>query len=199
MDLELDNLLQRLQELEEEFERKAAEHRAALEYRVENGRVVFTRAILDEHRQIRQSVIQFLRQSTVGGILIAPLVYVLILPFVLLDLGVWVYQSVCFAVWGIAPVRRGNYIVLDRHHLAYLNGIEKLNCLYCGYANGLIAYVREVAARTEQYWCPIKHAVRTRGTHARHRQFVDYGDGAAFRARLENLRADVRHARREGL
>ena len=29
-------------------------------------------------------------------------------------------------------VRRSRYFVIDRHHLAYLNGIEKLNCVYCG-------------------------------------------------------------------
>jgi len=33
---------------------------------------------------------------------------------------------------------------MDRHHLAYLNVIEKLNCEYCGYANGVFAYVREI-------------------------------------------------------
>jgi hypothetical protein len=53
--------------------------------------------------------------------------------------------------------------VFDRYHLAYLNVLEKLNCAY---ANGLIAYVREIAGRTEQYWCPIKHARRVIGAHS---------------------------------
>jgi hypothetical protein len=87
--------------------------------------------------------------------------------------------------------------VLDRAHLSYLNAIEKLNCVYCGYANGLIAYVREVASRTEQYWCPIKHAVRTRSPHARYRTFLDYGDAAGFRSRLEAFRRDLRETARE--
>jgi hypothetical protein len=34
------------------------------------------------------------------------------------------------------------------------------------YANGVFAYVREVGSRTEQYWCPIKHARRVLGVHA---------------------------------
>jgi hypothetical protein len=62
-----------------------------------------------------------------------------------------------------------------------LNALEKLNCVYCSYANGLIAYVREIAGRTEQYWCPIKHARRVIGAHPHYAQFQDYGDAAAFR------------------
>lgn len=82
------------------------------------------------------------------------------MPFVILDLGVSVYQAVCFTVWHMQRVRRADYVVIDRHRLPYLNLIEKLNCLYCSYANGVIAYTREVASRTEQYWCPIKHALQ---------------------------------------
>ena len=66
--------------------------------------------------------------------------------------------------------------MIDRQHLAYLNSIEKLNCVYCGYANGVFAYTREIAGRPEQYWCPIRHAKRVRAPHARYRHFVDYGD-----------------------
>lgn len=43
-------------------------------------------------------------------------------------------------------MRRGDYIVVDRHHLAYLNVIQKINCVYCGYGNGLIAYARKIIA-----------------------------------------------------
>lgn len=49
--------------------------------------------------------------------------------------------------------------------LSYLNAIEKLNCVYCGYGNGVIAYGREIIARTEQFWCPIKHASKAAGEH----------------------------------
>jgi len=78
----------------------------------------------------------------------APAIYLLVLPLALLDLGVCLYQFVCFPVWGMARVRRSDYVVIDRHQLAYLNGVQKLNCAYCEYANGLIAFVREVAGRT---------------------------------------------------
>mgnify|MGYP003714603975 FL=1 len=74
---------------------------------------------------------------------------------------------------------------------AYLNGIEKLNCVYCGYANGMIAYVREIAGRTEQYWCPIKHARRSADPHDHFEAFIDYGDAETYRANLKQIRSDL--------
>ena len=112
-------------------------------------------------------------------------------PFLLLDAWVAVYQALCFRAWGIRRVRRRPYFVVDRHKLAYLNGIEKVNGLFCSYANGLIAYVREVAARTEQYWCPIKHARAWRDPHSRYGTFVDYGDAEGYRRDQPNLRRDL--------
>ena len=102
------------------------------------------------------------------------------------------YQAICFRVYGIPQVRRRDYLVFDRKSLAYLNAMEKLNCAYCSYANGVIAYVREVAARTEQYWCPIKQARRVIGRHARYAEFTEYGDAEHYRERLRSLREDLR-------
>lgn len=124
--------------------------------------------------------------------LTAPLIYALIVPFALLDLFVTIYQAVCFPVYGIAKVRRRDYLVFDRRYLGYLNLLEKLNCAYCSYANGVIAYVREIGARTEQYWCPIKHARRLAAAHPRYANFVDYGDADAWRNETEALRRQLR-------
>jgi hypothetical protein len=80
--------------------------------------------------------------------------------------------------------------VLDRHNLSYLNVIEKMNCMYCGYFNGVVAYAREMAARTEQHWCPIKHARRVGDIHSRYKYFLDYGDGKRYRKEIETARRD---------
>ena len=119
------------------------------------------------------------------------MIYSLIVPFVLLDACVSLYQAVCFPAYGIAKVRRGDYFAFDRAHLGYLNALEKLNCAYCTYANGLIAYVRKIGSRTEAYWCPIKHARRTMGTHARYVGFEDFGDGEGYRVQLDRHRKSV--------
>jgi hypothetical protein len=85
-------------------------------------------------------------------------------------------------------VRRADYLVFDRHHLGYLNFIEKFHCTYCEYGNGLMGYMAEILARTEQYFCPIKHARKILGTHSRYSRFLAYGDGANYEARLEEYR-----------
>jgi len=77
-----------------------------------------------------------------------------------------------------------------RHYLPYLNLIEKINCVYCGYGNGLIEYAREVIGRTEKYWCPIKHARRTPDPHRHVEKFFDYGDARAWKDDLSKLRKD---------
>jgi hypothetical protein len=81
----------------------------------------------------------------VRHLLTAPVIYSAIVPIALIDVWLTLYQTICFPVYGIPRVPRSRFLVVDRHHLAYLNGIEKLNCVYCGYANGMFAYLREVA------------------------------------------------------
>ena len=143
--------------------------------------------MLRRHREMQMRLSQYLANARPLVVLTAPVIYAMIVPFVILDIFVTVYQAVCFPVYGIEKVRRADYFVFDRKYLAYLNALEKLNCAYCSYANGLIAYVREIAGRTEAYWCPIKHARKTIGTHDHYRSFVPFGDADAYRQRIDDL------------
>jgi hypothetical protein len=52
--------------------------------------------------------------------------------------------------------------------------------------------VREVASRTEVYWCPIKHARRVLGPHPHYQGFADFGDADAFRAKLAQMKDGVK-------
>jgi hypothetical protein len=112
----------------------------------------------------------------------------MILPLTLLDASMSVFQGVIFSYYRIPKVARSDYIVIDRNKLEYLNYFEKLNCAYCGYANGLLAYVREILARTEKHWCPIRHAGLTKGIHSQYRAFLDYGDAETYRETYEDIR-----------
>jgi hypothetical protein len=170
------NLLKRIATLEAELEAEFAKRRAGLRYGLERGRIVFEEEVLRRHRELKTRLTRYILNARPMVVLTAPVIYSLIAPLLLLDLVVTVYQAICFPVYGIGKVRRRDYFIFDRHHLAYLNALEKLNCAYCSYANGLIAFVREIAARTEQHWCPIKHARRAIGAHEHYREFVDYGD-----------------------
>ena len=69
---------------------------------------------------------------------------------------------------------------------------------YCSYGNGVIEYCREISARTEQYWCPIKHASRTPDPHQRMEQFADFGDAESYKKRLIKLRKSWAELENEG-
>ena len=176
----LDKLLERMRALQDEFEIELAKRREEFRYTLENGRIVWEDEARRQHRALKVRWMVFLRRTRLMVVLTAPMIYALLLPFALLDLFVSLYQAICFPVYGIPKVRRRDHIRIDRQHLAYLNGIQKLNCVYCGYCNGLVSYVREIAGRTEAYWCPIKHAARVDGTHDHYGEFLEYGDGEGY-------------------
>lgn len=161
-------------------------------YEIRERGVRFRDEVLQLHRSQVERVFTYLRRARLKHVLTAPVIWLCLVPAVLLDIVVSLYQLLCFPVYGIPRVKRADYIVIDRHYLAYLNVIEKLNCMYCGYFNGLMAYVGEIAGRTEQYWCPIKHARQLRRTHGRYDRFVEFGDSDAWQARKETLRKDFR-------
>ena len=190
MDQNISNLLGKIRELENELEEELAKKRDELRFSIHDRRVRFEREIIKEHRKLKTSLLAYIAQAELKHILVAPVIYSLILPFLLLDLFVTCYQAICFPVYGIPKVKRREYVVFDRHHLAYLNLIEKINCAYCSYGNGLVSYVREIAGRTEQYWCPIKHASRILGGHSRYGRFLDYGDAQSYHDSLERLRGE---------
>lgn len=85
----------------------------------------------------------------------------------------------------IGPIEPMPNLPQPTQQLAYLNQIEKFNCAYCAYANGLATYFKRVAGMTEQYWCPVKHARRILEAHANYDRFADYGDAAGYRQELE--------------
>ncbi|MBN9422157.1 MAG: hypothetical protein BGO63_04285 [Candidatus Accumulibacter sp. 66-26] len=189
----LDELLARIRVLQDEVEE---EYRKARE-ELDQKRVQLAEEFLRQQRRYKTGLVRFLTHSRILVLLTAPVIYAGWIPFLLMDLFVSVYQAVCFPVYGIPKVKRADYFVFDRADLPYLNVIEKFNCFYCSYGNAVAAYTREVAARTEQYWCPIKHARRVRAAHDRYPNFFDYGDAEAFQQGLERLRRQYREEGKE--
>jgi len=178
--------------LQVELDREIHKRRELLGFRLNAGLVEFEHDVIVEHRRLRLGLARFVARAPLATVLSAPLIYSLIIPLLTIDAWVSVYQAICFRIYRIPGVRRADYISIDRRHLAYLNSIEALNCVFCGYGNGVIAYVREVASRTEQYWCPIKHAIRIADPHQRYYEFLEYGDAAGYRARLDEFRDRLR-------
>ena len=142
---QIDALSEKIRALEGELDAELAKRRAELRIGLEHGRIAFEEELLRRHRELRQKLLPYLLGANPLVLLTAPVIYAGIVPFLLLDLFVSVFQAVCFPIYGIAKVKRADYLVFDRHHLAYLNALEKLNCAYCSYANGIIAFTREIA------------------------------------------------------
>lgn len=185
-------ILAQISTLDDELREALHAQQSRIAFALDDGRVAFSREVEDAHRRLRIGVLRFLRRSEPRNAVTAPVAYAMLVPLVALDAAVTAYQTLCFPLYRIPRVPRRRYIVVDRHHLAYLNAIEKLNCVYCGYANGLLAYAREVVARTEQFWCPIKHARQVLGAHRRYAEFLDYGDAEAWETGLRAQRARLR-------
>ena len=192
MNPSIETIQEKIRGLELELEAEFAKRRTGLRYGLERGRVRFEEEVKRRHRQLRTHLARYVFTARPIVWLTAPVIYSLIVPFAIVDLWVSIYQAICFRVYGIPQVQRHRYFLFDRSGLAYLNMIEKLNCAYCSYVNGVIAYVREVGSRTEQYWCPIKQARRVIGAHARYAGFEEYGDGEHYHDRLKAQQAEVR-------
>lgn len=188
---QIDELIRRIKELEEELEQELLKKRNNFQFVIEKKRIHFAEEVARQQRRFKTGLFRYIAESRPLNILTAPFIYSGLIPFALLDLFLFCYQSICFPIYGITKVARGDYLVFDREDLPYLNLIEKFNCFYCSYGNGLAAFFREIAARTEQYWCPIKHARRIRAAHDRYPHFFEYGDADSYSKGLERLRAEL--------
>jgi hypothetical protein len=199
MDQRIAEIVKRIGELEEDLQRELTEAGDRFGYHFDKGKARFERSAIAAQRQLRRTLFRFIAEADWLVALTAPVIYSLIVPLALLDLFITIYQRVCFPIYGVDIVRRGEYVVVDRHRLAYLNLLEKLNCAYCGYGNGVIAYAREIAARTERYWCGIKHAKRVKGAHRYYYDYPDYGDAEGYRENEKKIgEKRIRNFKRQG-
>ncbi len=185
------DLADQIVRLQGELDREIESRRKVLGWKLRGQIGRFEHGVAAEHRRLRMGMAKFFGGTSLAVVLTAPVIYSLIIPMALVDAWVSAYQAICFRAYGIPRVNRRDYIAF-RGQLAYLNVIEGLNCAYCAYANGVVAYAREVTSRTEQYWCPIKHALKISDPHRRYYEFLEYGDAEGYRARLKEFRARLR-------
>jgi hypothetical protein len=191
MNPQIEAMLESVRQMEHDIEWELKRIREGLKVDFEASKVRFEHEVLAQQKRFKMGVFKYIFNANIKSFLAAPLIYAVFFPMVLLDLFVWVYQWVCFPLFGLARVVRSDYFVFDRVHLGYLNIIEKINCAYCSYGNGLMAYAREVVGQTEQYWCPIKHARKVLQAHPYYMGFVDFGDAESYRTELAVLRAKL--------
>lgn len=121
------------------------------------------------------------KEKIIIHVLLIPFIWMVFIPLVILDIFIEIYHHISFPVYGFELVKRSQYIKIDRYKLKYLNLFQKLNCAYCGYANGLLNYSLTIAGKTEKYWCGVKHnADHDFIAPVHHGDFVEFGDEIAF-------------------
>ena len=188
----IEDLIEDIKKLEKELSLEIQKKETEFFYKIQDKRVYFEEAIKQQHKTLVTALNTYLFNAAFLNILTTPIVWFCLVPVVFMDLVITVYQAICFRVYGIPMVDRSDYIVIDRYALNYLNLIEKINCCYCGYVNGFIAYAQEIAARTEQYWCPIKHSRKVAIIHSRYKKFLEYGNGVEYREEIEAIRRNFK-------
>jgi len=188
MNNHLNEILKEIKELEKRVQEEIRRKEEEFQYKIHKRKVIFEEEVLRIHATFARGLVKYILGARPLNILSAPVIYLMIIPALLMDASVTLYQVLCFSIYGIPEVKRREHIILDRHYLKYLNVIERVNCDYCSYFNGLASYISEIGARTEQYWCLIKHASGKARPHGRYHHFVDYGDAEAYRAQLSELR-----------
>ena len=183
-----DEILEKLKKLETELLTEIEKRNKQFFYEIRKRKVIFQKEILKRHKERALSTWKYLREIRLRHIIGIPVIYSMIFPAIMLDLMTTLYQWIFFPLFKIKTVRRRDYIVIDRHFLAYLNPLEKFHCVYCGYFNGMISYVREIAALTEYRFCPVKHATTAISFHKHYTGFADFGDVEEYKRKIEELR-----------
>jgi len=184
----IQQILSQITALEDDLRTALNEQQTSMFFQIKGKRVEFEQSIKETHRRLKTNFFRWLVLNRPQNLITGPIIYSMIIPLLITDFFVTFFQWTCFPIYGIKRVRRSDYIVYDRLQLNYLNFIEKFHCTYCAYGNGMIAYVSEVIARTEQYFCPIKHARKILGTHSRYDRFLEYGDAVDYQKKLEEYR-----------
>ncbi|TNF45459.1 MAG: hypothetical protein EP216_00075 [Epsilonproteobacteria bacterium] len=159
-----------------------------ISYEIKNGYVTFEKEVLAKQRENMKNLLSWFREVPLLHLLSSPIIYAMIIPAVLLDIILFVYQQVIFRIYKFKFIKRSDYMHFDHQYLGYLNPIEKLNCLYCSYFNGLMLYASAIAGRTELYFCPIKHANKIIDQHKYYEEFLSYGDEEDYQKKLKELR-----------
>jgi hypothetical protein len=190
MNNRLEKLLEEIKALEFSITEELRKKKDEFSYEINKRRIQFTEEVVFEQKQKIIAWHKYIMHARLRNILTFPIIWLNLFPAIFIDLVVTFFQLTCFPIYGIPKVKRSDYVIIDRQYLPYLNIIEKLNCIYCGYFNGVLAYVTEVAARTEQYWCPIKHALKMKSNHSRYSKFSDFGDGENYQEKMREIRKD---------
>ena len=183
-------MIEEIEAMKVKLGEEIAQQEKDISYEIQNGYVQFEKEVLDKQKENMKNLLAWFRDIPLLHLLASPLVYGMLIPAILFDIILFIYQQVAFRIFKFKFIKRSDYIRFDRQYLGYLNSIEKLNCLYCSYFNGLMQYAAAIAGRTELYFCPIKHAKKVAYEHEYYDAFFRYGEEDEYQKKLEALRKE---------
>ena len=190
MHSKLTELLKKFESLRNDLEKEYNRLTEEYGYSIQKRKVVFLEEFSKRNKRLREGFFRMVFNAPIRHILSIPFIYMMLIPAVILDIFLTVYQYTAFILYRIPRVKREDFFIYERRFLDYLNWLEKINCLYCSYVNGLFAYAVEIGARTERYWCPLKATQHPKFTHNWYHDFADYGNPEEWKNKhWENDRA----------
>ena len=181
-------IVEEIEAMKLKLSEELAEQESNITYEIQNGYVKFEKDVLQKQKENMKNLLAWFREVPLLHFLTAPLIYGMVIPAILVDVIIFIYQHVVFRIFKFEFLKRSDYIVFDRHYLGYLNPVEKLNCVYCSYVNGVLQYASAIASRTEFYFCPIKHAKKIAYDHDYYQDYLAYGDEDEYQKKLKELR-----------
>ncbi len=188
MNDKIKEIVEEIEAMKLKLAEEIAQQERHISYEIKNGYVTFEKEVLAKQKENMKNLLTWFGEVPFLHFLAAPLIYGMLIPAILFDGLLFVYQRVVFRIFKFKLIKRSNYMHFDHQYLGYLNPIEKLNCLYCSYFNGLMLYASAIAGRTELYFCPIKHAKKIVSQHRYYDEFLSYGDEDEYQKKLDELR-----------
>ncbi len=181
-------MIEEIEDMKKKLGEEIAQHEKDISYDIQNGYVRFEKEVLDKQKENMKNLLAWFREIPLLHLLTSPLIYGMLIPAILFDIILFLYQQIIFRIYKFESLKRSDYIIFDRQYLGYLNSIEKFNCMYCSYFNGLMHYASAIASRTELYFCPIKHAKKIAYKHEYYDELFEYGVGNDYQEKLKSLR-----------
>ncbi len=191
MNNKIKEIIDEIEEMKIKLAEEIDKHENHISYEIKNGYVKFESEVLAKQKENMKTLLSWFREVPLLHLLTSPIIYAMVIPAVFLDIILFIYQQVIFRIYKFDLIKRNDYMHFDHKYLGYLNPIEKLNCLYCSYFNGLMLYASAIAGRTELYFCPIKHAKKVVAQHKYYDEFLSYGDEEDYQNKLKELRKNA--------
>lgn len=189
MNQSIKDLLEKISSLNKQLSEKYSQLADKYGFSFSGKKIVFLQEFRKRNKSFKIPTWKYVIPKDVRHLLSLPFIYMMIVPIVILDIFITIYQGVTFSLYHIPKAKRRDFIIYDRQFLDYLNLVEKVHCLYCTYANGLFAYAVEIAGRTERYWCPIKAAHKPKFHHGWYSEFADYGNPEEWKDKFNDSKA----------